>query len=133
MNMHNKNKFYLFFILVIFAFLVPVISVANVSPANDFDVSKFLGFDVSELSSRTPKTSSYYNLTGSKILIDDADPNYNWTKKSNARARTKALADGRVKAQGMLSRCIICVGCDSPQYNARGLLLFECTDFRSKR
>ena len=80
MNIYNKNKFYLFFILVIFAFLVPVISVTDVSPTNDFDVSKFLGFNVSGLSSSAPKTSSYYNLTGSKILIDAADPNYNWTK-----------------------------------------------------
>jgi parallel beta-helix repeat protein len=46
-----------------------------------FDLSRFLGFNAYDLSSsRTPKTSSYYNLTGSTIVVDDADPNYNWSK-----------------------------------------------------
>jgi parallel beta-helix repeat protein len=46
-----------------------------------FDLSRFLGFNAYDLSSsRAPKTSGYYNLTGSTIVIDDADPNYNWSK-----------------------------------------------------
>ena len=79
MNMRNKNKLYILF-LVIFAFVVPFFNVISVSPVNDFDVSKFLGFNPQELQSSALKTSGYYNLTGSTIVIDDSDPNYNWSK-----------------------------------------------------
>ena len=79
MNINNKNKLYFLF-LVLFALAVPIISLVDVSPTSDFDVSSFLGFNVSELSSSAPKTSGYYNLTGSNIIIDDSDPNYNWSK-----------------------------------------------------
>lgn len=80
MNVNNKNNFYIFLILSIFAFMVPFISIATVSPVDDFDVSRFLGFNPQKLSPSVPKTSGYYNLTGSTIIIDDEDPNYNWSK-----------------------------------------------------
>ncbi len=35
-------------------------------------------------------------------------PNPNWSKKSNARARTKALADKKVDERGMLPYCRKC-------------------------
>ena len=79
-NNQKRHLFYLVLFLGIFAFVVPFISVINTSPVDRFDTSKFLGFDVNRLSSSAPKTSGYYNLTGSTIVIDDADPNYNWSK-----------------------------------------------------
>ncbi|NVM37910.1 MAG: right-handed parallel beta-helix repeat-containing protein [Candidatus Lokiarchaeota archaeon] len=44
------------------------------------DISGVLGFNPRDLSSSAPKTSGYYNLSGSPIIIDDSDPNYNWSK-----------------------------------------------------
>ena len=79
MNIRNRNKLYILF-LVLFAFAVPFASLVGVSPVDDFDVTKLLGFNPQELRSSAPKISSYYNLTGSKIIIDDSDPNYNWSK-----------------------------------------------------
>ena len=80
MKIHKKNSFCILVFLAIFAFVAPCISAINATPIDEFDVSKFLGFDVNRLSSSGLKTSGYYNLTGSTIVIDDADPNYNWGK-----------------------------------------------------
>ena len=57
-------------------------------------------------------------------------PNPNWTKRSNARARTKALADGRVLAQGVHEYCEKCPlvdACDNVQYRARNSSVW-CAD-----
>ena len=76
-----SNKFYFILLLGIFAFVLPAITSEPTKVKESFDFSRFLGFDPTQLgSSGAPKTSGYYNLTGSTIIIDDADPNYNWSK-----------------------------------------------------
>lgn len=62
-------------------------------------------------------------------------PNPNWSKKSNARARTKALADGRILAQGVheyYRKCPLIEICDNVQYNARNSSVW-CADNPNER
>ena len=80
MNINNKKTLGLFLFLMLFAFAIPLVNVVSASPVSDFDVTKVLGFIPQELRSNSLRTSGYYNLTGSTIVIDDADPNYNWSK-----------------------------------------------------
>ncbi len=75
-----SNKFYFILVLGIFAFVLPPITSELAKVKEPFDFSGILGFNPSKLGSSAPKTSGYYNLTGSTIVIDDADPNYNWGK-----------------------------------------------------
>ncbi len=80
-NNQKRHLFYLVLFLGIFAVLLPDLISERPTVEEPFDFSGFLGFNPNQLSSSdVPKTSAYYNLTGSKILIDDADPLYNWSK-----------------------------------------------------
>lgn len=80
MTIKNKKFLCIFLFLAIFAFIVPTINATDAPPVGEFDVTRFLGFNPRELRSASLRTSGYYNLTGSPIVIDDADPNYNWSK-----------------------------------------------------
>lgn len=75
-----SNKFYFILVLGIFAFVLPPITSELAKVKEPFDFSGILGFNPSKLGSSAPKTSGYYNLTGSNIIVDDADPLYNWSK-----------------------------------------------------
>lgn len=58
-------------------------------------------------------------------------PNPSWSKKSNARARTKALADKKVDERGMLPYCRKCPvreDCGCVQYDGYGMTDFWCAD-----
>ena len=78
----KEIKYSVALLAIAFALALPMIVSFSTAPLEkSFDLSSFLGFNAYELSSsRAPKTSGYYNLTGSNIIIDDADPNYNWSK-----------------------------------------------------
>lgn len=75
-------KYSVALLAIAFALALPTLCNYSVAPVEEsFDLSRFLGFNVSDLSSSgNPKISGYYNLTGSQIFIDDSDPNYNWSK-----------------------------------------------------
>ena len=78
----KKIKYSVALLAIAFALALPMVNNYSTAPVEEsFDLTRFLGFNAYELSnSRAPKTSGYYNLTGSNIIIDDADPNYNWSK-----------------------------------------------------
>ena len=78
----KKIKYSVALLAIAFALALPMVASYSTAPVEEpFDLSRFLGFDAYDLSSsRAPKTSGYYNLTGSTIVVDDSDPNYNWSK-----------------------------------------------------
>ena len=78
----KKIKYSVALLAIAFALMLPRVNNFSAAPIEEsFDLSRFLGFNVNDLSgSESPKTSGYYNLTGSNIIVDDADPNYNWSK-----------------------------------------------------
>ena len=77
----NKYAYSIALLAIAFAFVLPAIASQHAIIEEPFDPYEFLGFNPSQLgSSDIPKVSSYYNLTGSKIIVDDADPLYNWSK-----------------------------------------------------
>ncbi len=78
----KKIKYSVALLAIAFALALPMVNnYSTASVEESFDLTRFLGFNAYELSSsRAPKTSGYYNLTGSNIIVDDADPNYNWSK-----------------------------------------------------
>ena len=76
----RKKLLIAFLFLTVFAFVVPVVGAKGSASAGGFDLNAFLGFNPRELRSSSLHTSGYYNLTGTKIIIDDSDPNYNWSK-----------------------------------------------------
>jgi hypothetical protein len=78
----KKIKYSVALLAIAFALAFPMVNNYSTAPVEEsFDLTRLLGFNAYELSSsRAPKTSGYYNLTGSQILIDDSDPNYNWSK-----------------------------------------------------
>ena len=78
----KKIKYSVALLAIAFALALPMVNNFSTAPVEEsFDLTRFLGFNAYELSSsRAPKTSGYYNLTGSQIFIDDSNPNYNWSK-----------------------------------------------------
>jgi len=80
MNINNRKILYLFLFFVLFTSVTPLFCAVNVVLAERFDPTRILGFDPQELRSSALRTSGYHNLSGSSIVIDDADPNYNWSK-----------------------------------------------------
>ena len=79
MSIKNRNKLSILLVFTFFAFLIPFFSVSRL-PVADLEIKGVLGFDPQELRSNSLRSSGYHNLTGSTIIIDDADPNYNWSK-----------------------------------------------------
>lgn len=70
----------LIFLLAIIAItsVIPLVRFSNPVSESNIDDNGFFGSNKKFLA--RPKTSGYYNLTGSRIFIDDSDPNYNWSK-----------------------------------------------------
>lgn len=80
MKVHNKKplSFFLFFFVV--AVVSPLTGTLGVNRVESFDPTKILGFELQVLRTSAPRTSALYNLSGTPIIIDDSDPNYNWSK-----------------------------------------------------
>ena len=78
----KQIKYSVVLLAIAFALAFPIVHNFSAAPVEEsFDLTRFLGFDAYDLrGSGAPKASSYYNLTGSQIFIDDSDPNYNWSK-----------------------------------------------------
>ena len=73
----RKTCVFLLAIIVITSVIPFVRFFSQVSELN-IDDDGFFGYNNNFLV--RPKTSGNYDLTGSRIFIDDADPNYNWSK-----------------------------------------------------
>ena len=74
----NKNRKKILCLSILFLFCVIIIDAKINLKATTQDQS-FTG-------DSNIKSSDYWNLTGSPIFIDDADPNYNWSRTANENA-----------------------------------------------
>lgn len=74
MNFHKNVKRYLIILFIIFSSGV-ILDIKNNFEINTPDRRFFENPGI--------KSSGYWDLTGSPIFIDDADPNYNWSKIAN--------------------------------------------------
>lgn len=66
-------------IALLFTFILATLSTGLFLPSLNVDV---ITPDTTKVESH-PKNAGFWNLTGSKILVDDADPEYNWTKTAH--------------------------------------------------
>ena len=81
--MKKQKKYLVFFLILFVTVLVSSVINANLKKSN-YLIEKISEEDFSINSSDLPKASDYlFNLTGSKIFIDDSDPEYNWAKTKN--------------------------------------------------
>ncbi|MFX0000672.1 MAG: nitrous oxide reductase family maturation protein NosD [Candidatus Hodarchaeota archaeon] len=76
----NKAIIYIIVNIFFFSLLINSIRLHSYSTRVEF-ITKY-----ENQKDKKPNSSSYWNLTGSPIYIDDSDPNYNWSKTATDNA-----------------------------------------------